>query len=126
MIEPKDPVLSADEIEAFRQLLERQLAESHDAIQAADTGTVMLDQTSVGRLSRMDAMQQQAMAKGLKERTQRNQRRLQAALTRIKARAFGLCCRCGELMTRERLAADPAAPFCADCQDEIEEEKRNQ
>lgn len=72
MIDPEASLLSADEITAFRQLLEQQLAESRDAVQAADTGTVMLDQTSVGRLSRMDAMQQQAMAKGLKERTQRN------------------------------------------------------
>jgi len=119
-------MLSADEITAFRQLLEQQLAESRDAVQAGDIGTVMLDQSSVGRLSRMDAMQQQAMAKGLKERTQRNLRRLQAALDRIPAGTFGLCCRCGELMTRERLSADPATPFCADCQDEIEEEKRRQ
>lgn len=87
MIDPKASLLSADEIAAFRKLLEQQSAESRDAIQAADTGTVMLDQTSVGRLSRMDAMQQQAMAKGLKERTQRNQIRLQAALDRMQAGA---------------------------------------
>ncbi len=117
-------MLSADEITAFRQLLQQQLAETCAAVQSADTGTVMLDQTSVGRLSRMDAMQQQqAMTKGLKERTQRNQRRLQAALDRIQAGTFGLCCRCGELMTRERLSADPASPFCTGCQNEIEEEK---
>ena len=126
MIDPAASLLSADEIAAFRKLLEQQLAKSRDAEEAADTGTVMLDQTSVGRLSRMDALQQQAMAKGLKERTQRNLIRLQAALNRIQVGTFGLCCQCGELMTRERLIADPASPFCADCQNEIEEEKRNQ
>ena len=119
-------MLTDDEIADFKTLLDRQLAETLDAIQAAATGTVMLDQTSVSRLSRMDAMQQQAMAQGLKERAQRNQRRLQAALDRIQAGTFALCCRCGEAVTRERQTADPATPFCGDCQDEIEEEKRSQ
>lgn len=118
-------MLSEPELADFKTLLEHQLAESMDALQAIDTGTVMLDQTSVGRLSRMDAMQQQAMAQGLKDRAQRNQRRLKAALDRIQAGVFGLCCRCGDPVTRERLTADPATPFCGDCQDEIEEEKRN-
>jgi DnaK suppressor protein len=117
-------MLSEDELADFKTLLERQLAESRNALQAIDTGTVMLDQTSVGRLSRMDAMQQQAMAQGLKDRAQRNQRRQQAALDRMQAGVFGLCCRCGDPVTHERLAADPATPFCGDCQDEIEEEKK--
>jgi DnaK suppressor protein len=42
----------------------------------------------------------------------------------MQAGAFGLCCRCGDPVTHERLAADPATSFCGDCQDEIEEEKK--
>lgn len=45
--------------------------------------TVELDQTRVGRLSRMDAMQQQAMAQNSRERLLGRQRRVEAALTRI-------------------------------------------
>lgn len=114
-------MLTNDEIADFRKLLERQLTGSCDAVQAADTGTVTLDQTCVGRLSRMDALQQQAMATGLKERALRNKKRLQAALDRIRFGTFGLCCSCGDPVTRQRIKADPAAPFCAGCQDEIEE-----
>lgn len=113
-------MLTDDEIADFRRLLERQLADNYDAVQAADTGTVTLDQTYVGRLSRMYALQQQAMATGLKDRTLRNEKRLQAALNRIRNGIFGLCCQCGDPITRQRITADPAAPFCADCQDEIE------
>ncbi len=68
----------------------------------------------------MDDLQQQAIATGLKERTLRNKKRLQAALNRIRFGTFGLCCSCGDPITRQYITADPAAPFCADCQDEIE------
>ena len=114
-------MLTDEEIADFKRLLERRLAETSDPVQAADTGTVTLDQTCVGRLSRMDALQQQAMASGLKDRTLRNEKRLQAALDRILSGTFGLCCQCRDPISRWRLTADPAAPFCADCQEEIGE-----
>jgi hypothetical protein len=45
-----------------------------DVAAATDSGTVILDQSSVGRLSRMDALQQQSMAAGWKETLLREQR----------------------------------------------------
>jgi DnaK suppressor protein len=87
---------------------------------ANDSGTVILDQSSVGRLSRMDALQQQAMAAGWKETLLREQRRLEAARARLEEGSFGVCCRCGEPIPRDRLEADLGTPFCADCQAEIE------
>ncbi|PKL96873.1 MAG: molecular chaperone DnaK [Gammaproteobacteria bacterium HGW-Gammaproteobacteria-7] len=87
---------------------------------ANDSGTVILDQSSVGRLSRMDALQQQAMAAGWKETLLREQRRLEAARVRLDEGAFGACCQCGEPIPRDRLEADLGTPFCADCQAEIE------
>jgi DnaK suppressor protein len=87
---------------------------------ANDNGTVILDQSSVGRLSRMDALQQQAMAAGWKETLLREQRRLEAARARLEEGSFGVCCRCGEPIPRDRLEADLGTPFCADCQAEIE------
>lgn len=92
-----------------------------DLATANDTGTVILDQCSVGRLSRMDALQQQAMAAGWKETLRREKRRLEAARIRIGEGSFGVCCRCDEPIPRDRLEADPGTPFCAECQAEIEE-----
>jgi DnaK suppressor protein len=74
----------------------------------------------VGRLSRMEALQQQAMAIGLRETLLRERRRLEAALLRLDEGTFGACCQCGEAMAAERLDADPAAPFLARCQLDIE------
>lgn len=94
-----------------------------DLAAANDTGTVVLDQSSVGRLSRMDALQQQAMAAGWKETLMRENRRLMAAWTRLNEGSFGTCCRCGAPIPKDRLEADPGTPFCTDCQSEIEAER---
>jgi DnaK suppressor protein len=95
---------------AERAQLEQTLAEGRAA-----AATVQLDQSSVGRLSRMDAMQQQAMAQNMLARTERRMRMLDAALARIDAGTFGRCCACDVGVEPERLAADPAAVFCTEC-----------
>lgn len=74
-------MLTPQQIEHYRELMQQQLAETVTALELSatnDSGTVQLDQTRVGRLSRMDAMQQQAMSQSLKERLLRNRRRLEA------------------------------------------------
>jgi DnaK suppressor protein len=86
------------------------LASSRDAL-----APVALDQASVGRLSRMDALQQQATRAGLREGQQREERRIEAALARLDAGQFGVCCACEDDIAEERLAADPATPFCLAC-----------
>lgn len=81
----------------------------------AATATVVLDQTSVGRLSRMDAMQQQAMAQGTRQRAEQSLRRIEAALRRCDEGSYGECQDCGELINPRRLALDPEASFCIAC-----------
>lgn len=101
----------------FRRKLEDDLLKIEAAMVQADAsaGTVVLDQSSVGRLSRMDALQQQAMATGMKARLVSRRLALQAALERIAAGTYGLCCQCEGAMEVERLGNDPAAVFCAEC-----------
>lgn len=77
--------------------------------------TVILDQSSVGRLSRADALMQQAMARGMRERLLLRQKAIVAALARIDASTFGLCCQCDADIEPDRLEGDPAAVFCYDC-----------
>ncbi len=79
---------------------------------------VTLDQTSVGRLSRMDAMQQQAMAQASLQRLALQLRRVEAAQNRVPHGTCGRCCECDRDVGLERLLSDPAAPFCMDCQEE--------
>lgn len=85
--------MSPQQIDRFRTLIEVRLAETEAAIAkaAANAGTVMLDQSSVGRLSRMDAMQQQAMASSQLATLQQQKQRFTAALARI-ACGSRICC----------------------------------
>ena len=87
------------------------------AIEHARAGAspVALDQSAIGRVSRIDAMQQQALAQNLLSRLTQRQRQLDAALERVEAGAYGLCCACHERIEPERLTADPAVVFCHGC-----------
>ncbi|WP_209425195.1 TraR/DksA C4-type zinc finger protein [Pararhodobacter sp. SW119] len=76
---------------------------------------VELDQQSVGRLSRMDAMQQQAMAAALEARRGARRRAITAALLRMEAGEFGFCEDCGDFIGFGRLDLDPTLVRCVDC-----------
>jgi DnaK suppressor protein len=76
---------------------------------------VKLDQQSVGRLSRMDAMQQQSMELATEERRQHRLAALAAALRRVKSGDYGFCLKCDDKIAAGRLAVDPAVTLCIDC-----------
>jgi DnaK suppressor protein len=79
---------------------------------ADDAAPVELDQTQQGRLSRMDALQQQAMAAETQRRRHRQVQLLDAALKRLDEGDYGYCVNCGEEIEADRLALNPATPFC--------------
>ena len=76
---------------------------------------VELDQTSVGRISRMDAMQGQAMAVAANQRRQIELQKIEMALKRIDAEDYGYCLECDGEIAEPRLKLDPATSLCIDC-----------
>jgi DnaK suppressor protein len=102
---------------AFRMQLEQMRAELGRAEEMGKRGqkTVELDQQSVGRLARMDAMQNQAMAQAGGRRRAGEARRIAAALARIDDGSFGECTDCGEEIPDKRLELDPTTPLCVSC-----------
>lgn len=76
---------------------------------------VELDQASVGRVSRMDAMQGQAMALAANQRRQIELQKIEAALKRIDREDYGYCLECDEEISEPRLKLDPASPLCIEC-----------
>ena len=104
-------------IEAYRSrlLAERAALEAEEAETQADRKPVELDQQSVGRLSRMDALQQQAMAQAQECRRAQEGMRIEAALKRIEAGDWGYCLTCGEEIAAARLAHDPSVATCVKC-----------
>lgn len=84
-------------------------------ITSDDRKPVELDQQSFGRLSRMDAMQQQAMAAAQEARRRGRMRALEAAIWRLEEGEFGWCEDCGEFIGQKRLDLDPSLVRCRDC-----------
>jgi DnaK suppressor protein len=101
----------------FRPRLQEELQEllTLRAQTAESRDPVALDQQSVGRLSRMDALQGQQMALAAERRRQVRVARIHEALRRIDDGEYGCCVSCGEEIPDRRLEADPAAHQCVTC-----------
>lgn len=101
----------------FEHKIQAELASLTQASEATDDDRrpVTLDQQSVGRLSRMDAMQGQAMAAAVEARRSGRRRALEAALLRIEEGEYGYCLDCGGEIGAARLTVDPCAPKCISC-----------
>ncbi|MFT7108071.1 MAG: DnaK suppressor protein [Yoonia sp.] len=89
--------------------------DADDAAGQQGLKTVVLDQQAVGRLSRMDALQNQAMAQATARRRGAERQRIMAALARVTADEYGYCLTCGDEIAPARLATDPAIALCATC-----------
>lgn len=109
--------MSGIDVTAREAQLRARLAEL-DSVEAAneeDRAVVVLDQQSVGRLSRMDALQNQAMAQETQRRRAQERRRIDAALRRVAEDEYGWCGNCGEAIAPKRLDVDPMAVMCSGC-----------
>lgn len=102
--------------QARERLLELQAELARTAAASADSAAIVeLDQSKVGRLSRMDALQAQAMAQAAGQRRDAILRRIAAALQRIDDGVYGTCTDCDEPIAVKRLEIDPAVDCCIDC-----------
>jgi DnaK suppressor protein len=97
--------------------LRRQLERLERSMRVTDRSLepVKLDQTAVGRLSRIDSLQNQGMARNLQERERIKLAHIEGALRRIEDGTYGLCVSCGSEMPFGRLYVVPETPTCAAC-----------
>lgn len=97
-------------------LLQKEQVLRSDIESGAEAGkTVELDQTKVGRISRMDALQSQAMSQAASRRWEQELKRVVSALGRLDEGDYGYCLRCDEVIASGRLEIDPAATLCIKC-----------
>lgn len=101
------------DLEFFKKRLEDRL----DAIigDPKATAPVELDQARVGRLSRMDAMQQQAMSQAAARLAEAEKNRIRMALGRMQSGDYGYCVNCEEEIAEGRLRVDPSLLTCISC-----------
>lgn len=98
-----------------RLMEELQTLQALREIAKSSRAPVELDQQSVGRLSRMDALQKQNMELATENRRQMRVKAIDAALQRIDNGEFGYCMICDEEIAPQRLEFDPAIAFCISC-----------
>jgi len=113
--EAPDPLSAAQVEELYADLLALREALTAELAAPSDReATVDLDQP-IGRVSRVDALQQQKMAQA--QRTRQRARLGQVAVA-VRAYAdgeYGDCRACGEAIGYDRLKAKPESPLCVSC-----------
>ena len=106
--------------------MRRKLLELREDLESLATTTdqsaqvVELDQSRVGRLSRMDALQAQAMAQASSRRREIMLKKIAAALSRLDNDDYGLCQSCDEPIHPKRLELDPTTVLCVQCAEKAE------
>lgn len=113
--------LTPEQIEELREQLELLLTDLEEKLDTSreNVKTVGLDQP-IGRLTRMDAMQQQKMAQEERRRRDIRRNQVRAALSAIESGEYGYCRRCEEPIGLKRLKAKPESPFCVACMGAVE------
>ncbi len=100
----------------FTDVISRRLVEIETELQDLEQSTETISpDVSIGRLSRLDAMQHQQIALSEKRRIEEERNRLHEAQRRLIAGTYGNCLLCGGLIATERLEIQPAAVSCVPC-----------
>jgi DnaK suppressor protein len=108
--------MSPEKLRLYQEKLQALAAELRQSLEEGkdDSAPVALD-TSIGRLSRMDAMQSQQMALALKQRQQNQLARVKKALDAVDHGTYGDCRKCGNPIAEDRLEVQPDAVLCVTC-----------
>lgn len=102
--------------ESYRVKLQDLTKELQEDLAANQDSTKIVElDTSIGRLSRMDAMQSQQIALELRRRQQNQLQRIESALQRIDKGSYGKCGRCHKDISVNRLEIQPDAVLCVQC-----------
>jgi DnaK suppressor protein len=117
MTDSQRSTLTGEQLAEVRAELESELARLDKTRESSREAAqpVALDQTSVGRVSRIDALQNQQMSKDLHSRSEARRAQIVDALERMDAGSYGRCARCGQEIPYGRLLVFPEARHCATC-----------
>ena len=114
-------MLAPDQLEAQRRALQKLRDELDELVASTTDAAKPVDLAEpIGRLTRMDAMQQQKILAANRLAAQQRRRQVDAALERIEAGEYGECVACGEDIEPRRIEAQPESPMCLRCQSERE------
>ena len=109
--------MEAAQKELIKQKIESEIASlKKDIISLEESVQPIAPDVSLGRLTRMDAIQQQQMTKANRSTCEVKLRQVKASLELIGKDEYGFCRSCEEPIGYPRLKARPEAPYCLSCQ----------
>lgn len=116
--------LTAEQKQELAEQLAKLKAELEDLLESSSDSSRVVDlDQPIGRLSRMDALQQQAMAKAGSEGMKKRLLQVESALQALRQERYGECRKCEEPIGYPRLKANPETPLCIDCQTQMEKNR---
>lgn len=109
--------LGEDQLGTLRAELDRILTRLERSMRSTEEAMrpVMLDQSAVGRLSRIDSLQNQGLTRNLQEREQARLAQVVSAYQRLEEGSYGLCTECASEIDFDRLLVFPESPTCGRC-----------
>jgi DnaK suppressor protein len=118
--------LTPEQIEELKAVLQERQAELQHLLEVTREGARPVDlKEPIGRLTRMDAIQQQKMTAANRRSSEIRLQQVDMALNAVERGDYGLCRRCEEPIGHRRLRARPEAPHCLDCQDASDRQQRS-
>lgn len=109
-------MLTADQLIDLEELIVEELDRIHAESESSEAEREAISpDVSIGRLSRLDSMQMQEVAKEAERRREERVTFLEMALTRLDEGTYGRCDRCGEDIAFARLRVAPEATRCSHC-----------
>lgn len=111
------PTLTPQQLGQIRDDLLRALSKLERSMKNTEISArpVELDQSCIGRLSRIDALQNQGLSQNLKEREQAHLAKVMDALRRLEEGSYGICTACNKPIGFDRLLIFPETRSCAPC-----------
>jgi DnaK suppressor protein len=114
-------ILDPEQLQHFKHRLEQLSEQTSERLRASQDSARPVDLAEpIGRLSRMDALQAQQVARSQRTRDEGQLQMIRSALARLRQGTYGECLKCGEAIALERLEVAPESPVCVTCRRERE------
>ena len=108
--------MNQEQRQAYKDKLEAVLLEIEDYLsKSEDAAEAVSPDKSLGRLSRMEAMQDQQLVLEVRRRQKRRKAEVFNAISRLEQDQYGQCIFCGIQIAEERLDTFPEVQTCMKC-----------
>lgn len=109
-------MLKSSDIQLIKNKIASQLKKiEEDLVEYTELTKPISPENAIGRISRMDAINNKSVNEAALRNTKNKQQKLQRALKEVESSSFGLCRQCGNAIEMEKLLVMPESIRCVAC-----------